>query len=228
MTFVNVPSTESADYINAQKNEWQDTYYVDNLNTLGAGGGGGGGDFTLITTQSGTGIVGSMLILDGVFSSDYDNYRFVADWWTDPSASPTGDKGLISWATGPTTTVASNWIGRYTLNYSFGLSGGDYINPGLCEVVLAGDSNAGYGAGNIKNRSVIDISFGVQPADRSTAKMHIYTYGYAPDYSSFVTFDAAAFSTSGAQTVTGIALGGEYYDFLLTVSAYGINTTVPS
>lgn len=39
MTFVNVPSTESADYINAQKNEFEDTYYVDNLNTLGTGGG---------------------------------------------------------------------------------------------------------------------------------------------------------------------------------------------
>lgn len=42
MPFVNVPSTESADYINAQKSEFEDTYYVDNLNTLGAGGGGGG------------------------------------------------------------------------------------------------------------------------------------------------------------------------------------------
>lgn len=41
MPFVTVPSTESADYINAQKNEWQDTYYVENLNTLGSGGGGG-------------------------------------------------------------------------------------------------------------------------------------------------------------------------------------------
>lgn len=43
MPFVTVPSTESADYINSQKSDFQDTYYVDNLNTLGAGGGGGGG-----------------------------------------------------------------------------------------------------------------------------------------------------------------------------------------
>jgi hypothetical protein len=42
MPFVNVPSTNSADYINSQNKDFQDTYYVDNLNTLGGGGGGGG------------------------------------------------------------------------------------------------------------------------------------------------------------------------------------------
>lgn len=43
MPFVTVPSTESAEYINSQKSDYQDTYIVDNLNTLGGGGGGGGG-----------------------------------------------------------------------------------------------------------------------------------------------------------------------------------------
>lgn len=54
MAFVNVPSTESAQYINSQKSEFQDTYYVDNLNTLGASG--GGVEVTLITARPGESI----------------------------------------------------------------------------------------------------------------------------------------------------------------------------
>jgi hypothetical protein len=57
MPFVNVPSTNSADYINSQNKDFQDTYYVDNLNTLGGGGGGGGVEMSHLskttTVQSG-------------------------------------------------------------------------------------------------------------------------------------------------------------------------------
>lgn len=212
MPFVNVPSTESANYINAQKNEWQDTYYVDNLNTLGAGGGGGGGgDVSLLFADSG--IAGaSPFAVDDIFNSDYRDYRIVIRY---KASGPMNNEAIsFRWADNGVFDNGS-WTGIYVYNSSGSPMGSSYMSTTLD---LSQSSS-----GMNWSSCIIDLTFGGTIADPNGASVHVDT--------TMVTGGAAVYTSNGycssggiVTTATGIGIASSYGGNVdVNVSVYGYN-----
>lgn len=118
MTFQTVPPIDSAEYINSQKSAFETEYYVDNLNTLGAGGSGGG--------QAAISAIAS-IETGGITVPDYTG-AFAG--WTDvitPSGAMTYDAPTGVFEVVETGTYA--WWLRAVVTDA---SAGNLFNVGLC------------------------------------------------------------------------------------------------
>lgn len=204
-------------------------YVIENLKYLYANSG-GTSDIVLIASTFGTGEVSSPLIMHDVFSSAYTNYRFVVDWWTTSSVG-SADKGKLYWATGASTYDAGGWVGQTyigtnSMPFAVDPLSNPYIN--LSMQALGGNYANGYGSAEIPNRTVINLNFTSTSFNGNAANIELKTQGF-DDYSTyeFKTSRTMAFGNASLP-VTGLAFGGEFHDINVSVSVYGINTTLPA
>lgn len=223
MTFVNVPSTESADYINAQKNEWQDTYYVDNLNTLGAGGGGGGGDLTLLAATTGTATISDWVPVNNLFTSTYLNYKLFVDWL--PPYSYPGDQGkMMLW--GGSAPINSNHQGAY---FQSGSAGG---SMGLATEYLLTAAPSSYYYTDWWNHSEIDIAVPRSDFSSRSLVVNIKTISYNDDTYVYTLYQAGTVRNVSAEDSESLAGRGVAFKPSATnpvdyrIRAYGYNSVL--